>query len=64
MLFSKKLKVRISLMSLHGILINRNYFLTPINIHGQIVEIVDDFKYLGTYIDEKLAFHENTNFIF
>ena len=35
-----------------------------ITISGQIVEVVDNFKYLGTYIDSKLNFSENTEQIF
>lgn len=27
-------------------------------------EIVNDFKYLGTYVDSKLDFTENTDFFF
>ena len=38
--------------------------IKPITIKGQIVEMVNDFKYLGTYIDGKLTFKENTDFIF
>lgn len=30
---------------------NDNEALTPVQIHGQKVEIVDGFKYLGTHID-------------
>lgn len=33
-------------------------------IRGQIVEVVDKFKYLGTYIDCNLNFSENTDYIF
>merc|ERR1712082_92101 len=35
-----------------------------ISICGQIVEVVDHFKYLGTYIDSKLNLSENTEHIF
>ena len=36
----------------------------PLIIRGQIVEVVDKFKYLGTYIDCNLNFSENTDHIF
>jgi hypothetical protein len=33
-------------------------------VNGQPVEVVECFKYLGTQIDSKLNFNQNTNFIF
>ncbi len=36
----------------------------PLMINGQMVEIVNNFKHLGTYIDSSLSFKENTNQIF
>lgn len=36
----------------------------PLIIRGQIVEVVEKFKYLGTYIDSNLNFSENIDYIF
>ncbi len=36
----------------------------PLLINGQVVETVDVFKYLGTYMDSSLTFKENTDQIF
>ena len=33
---------------------------TPVNINGQHIEIVDSYKYLGTIIDGKLRWDDNT----
>lgn len=38
--------------------------MKPIIINGEMVEIFDDFKYLGTYIDSSLTFQINTDHIF
>ncbi len=38
--------------------------LPSVIVNGEPVEIVDTFKYLGTHIDNKLTFQENTDFIF
>jgi hypothetical protein len=35
----------------------------PVILAGEIVEQVQSFKYLGTVIDNKLSFQENTDFI-
>jgi len=35
--------------------------VVPVMIESHPVEIVDHFKYLGTYIDSKLSFVDNTN---
>lgn len=34
-----------------------------IKINGQMVEIVDDFKYLGTYKDSSLTFKEKSDVV-
>jgi len=36
----------------------------PILLNGQVVEIVETFKYLGTVLDNHLSFTDNTEFIF
>lgn len=46
------------------VLQNNKNFLRPVNIDGQMVEMVDDFKYLGTYIDSSLTFQINTDHVF
>lgn len=33
--------------------------MKPVILHGWIVEMIDDFKYLGTYIDGNLTFQIN-----
>ena len=32
-------------------------------VHDQAVEIVDKYKYLGTFFDDKLRWDENTNLV-
>ena len=36
---------------------------SPVVICGESVEQVESFKYLGTVIDNKLSFQENTDYI-
>ena len=36
---------------------------TPVNINGQNIEIVHSYKYLGTKIDDKLRWDDNTIYI-
>ncbi len=37
---------------------------SPIVINGEEIEIVDEYKYLGTIIDSKLSFTDNTDYIY
>ena len=37
---------------------------TPIKISDELVEVVENFKYLGTIIDSKLNFSDNTDMIY
>ncbi len=37
--------------------------VVPVSIESHSVEIVDNVKYLGTFIDSKLSFVDNTNYI-
>ncbi len=37
--------------------------VVPVSIESHSVEIVDNIKYLGTFIDSKLSFVDNTNYI-
>ncbi len=46
------------------VLQNNKNIMKPVIVHGQTVEMVDDFKYLGTYIDSSLTFQINTDHIF
>ena len=41
----------------------RDRALPPVTVNDQPVEVVSDFKYLGTVLDKKLDFTENTDFI-
>ena len=34
----------------------------PSVIHGEEVQLVDTYKYLGTVFDNRLKFHANTNY--
>ncbi len=38
--------------------------MQPVMINGQMVEMVDVFKYLGSFIDSNIPFKENTDHIF
>ncbi len=42
------------------ILQNSKDFMQPVMINGQMVEMVDVFKYLGLFIDSNITFKENT----
>ena len=36
---------------------------TPVKINNESVEVVSCFKYLGSILDEKLTFNENTDYV-
>ena len=42
----------------------RKTLLTPITIDSQVIERVNEYKYLGTIIDDKLTWNSNTDFIY
>lgn len=46
------------------VLQNNKNIMRPVDIDGEMVEMVDDFKYLGTYIDSSLTFKINTDHVF
>lgn len=45
------------------IFINTDFHPCPVCIHGQEIEVVEKYKYLGTTADEKLKFKLNTDTI-
>ena len=38
--------------------------ITPVNINGDVVEVVTEYKYLGTVIDNKLTFSSNVENVY